>query len=79
MKRATILLVALAACFFSGCSMCCGPFDNTYSAFGGSWERHDMTHGRVGSAFAEAGGHVEVTEDGDSLEQIDSSIMTHYE
>ena len=35
--------------------MCAGPFDADYSAEGGAWERHDPSHGRVGSAFSDAG------------------------
>jgi hypothetical protein len=38
-----------------GCALCCGTDDYNYAAYGGRWERHDMTHGRVGSVFAEAG------------------------
>lgn len=36
--------------------MCSGPFDADYAAEGGVWERHDPSHGRVGSAFSDAGG-----------------------
>ena len=38
-----------------GCAVCCSPDDYNYGAYGGRWERHDMSSGRVGSAFAEAG------------------------
>jgi len=38
-----------------GCAMCCSPDDPNYGTYGGRWQRHDMTYGRVGSAFAEAG------------------------
>ena len=38
-----------------GCAMCCGTDDYNYGAYGGRWERHDMSHGRVGSLFADAG------------------------
>jgi hypothetical protein len=38
-----------------GCVMCCSPDDWNYGAYGGRWQRHDMSSGRVGSAFAEAG------------------------
>ncbi|MBC8353955.1 MAG: hypothetical protein H8E66_18315 [Planctomycetes bacterium] len=38
-----------------GCAMCCSPDDCNYGAYGGRWQRHDMSCGRVGSAFAEAG------------------------
>lgn len=38
-----------------GCSVCCSPDDYNYGAYGGRWQRHDMSSGRVSSAFAEAG------------------------
>jgi hypothetical protein len=40
--------------------MCCAPFDDHYLFTGGRWVRHNPTSGRVGSAFDEAGGPVEV-------------------
>ena len=40
----------------AGCSMCSSTFDQHYAAHGGSWERDNPTHGRVGSAFTDAGG-----------------------
>lgn len=48
---ASILLLA-SAVFSSGCAMCCGIDDHTYSTYGGKWERTDRTYGRVGSAFS---------------------------
>ncbi len=44
-----LLLLALSAA--NGCAMCCTPYDDDYAAFGGRWQRTDMRHGRVGSAF----------------------------
>ena len=38
-----------------GCALCCSPDDYNYGTYGGRWQRHDMSTGRVGSAFAEAG------------------------
>lgn len=38
-----------------GCALCCSPDDWNYGAYGGRWQRHDMSSGRVSSAFAEAG------------------------
>jgi hypothetical protein len=38
-----------------GCALCCSPDDYNYGAYGGRWQRHDMSSGRVSSAFAEAG------------------------
>ena len=48
-------LVSLIILPLAGCAMCAGPFDSDYSAEGGAWERHDPSHGRVGSAFSDAG------------------------
>lgn len=49
------MVVTLLLATVSGCTVCPGPDDYTYSAFGGRWQRHDMLQGRVGSAFAPAG------------------------
>ncbi|MDA1052735.1 MAG: hypothetical protein O3C40_19960 [Planctomycetota bacterium] len=38
-----------------GCAMCCSPDDYNYGAYGGRWQRQEMSSGRVSSAFAEAG------------------------
>jgi len=38
-----------------GCAVCFSPDDYTYGAYGGRWQRHDLSSGRVGSAYAEAG------------------------
>lgn len=43
-------LIALLAAL-SGCAMCGSPFDYSYSAYGGSWQRVDQDQGRVGSLF----------------------------
>jgi hypothetical protein len=59
MNRSTWILMLLSLLTGSGgCAMCCAPDDYAYSAYGGRWQRHDMYHGRVGSAFAPAGGDV---------------------
>ncbi|WP_164104317.1 hypothetical protein [Candidatus Laterigemmans baculatus] len=54
LAAATMLLVALGG----GCSMCQQCELDTYSAYGGRWQRTDRDHGRVGSVFAPAGGLV---------------------
>lgn len=51
------LIVGLA-----GCAICQGPYDNTYSAYGGRWQRLDPANNRVGSVFADAG--TRVSDDG---------------
>lgn len=54
----------------SGCAMCCAPYDNDYPFVGGRWVRHNPTSGRVGSAFDEAGGPVDVLPAGAAIEQV---------
>ena len=39
--------------FASGCSMCCGPFDNDYPTFGGKHVRANRSYGRVGSVLSD--------------------------
>ena len=46
----------------TGCAMCSNPYDCFYGAYGGTWQREDMTQGRVGSAFSPAGSRVSETE-----------------
>lgn len=50
---AAAILLALLCC--GGCSMCHPCELETYSAYGGRWQRTDRAHGRVGSVFAPAG------------------------
>lgn len=38
---------------FTGCSMCCGPYDYHYPTFGGKHQRVDPEFGRVGSIFSD--------------------------
>ncbi len=56
-----ILVIALAtSCLaLGGCAICASPYDDHYSAFGGRWERDIDNHGRVGSAFTQAGYRVD--------------------
>jgi hypothetical protein len=37
----------------SGCSLCCSPYLDDYSAFGSRTPRIDMKHGRVGSILSD--------------------------
>ncbi len=46
-------LAVIVCCGLTGCSMCCGPYDFHYPAFGGKHQRVDPTHGRVGSIFSD--------------------------
>ncbi|QDS88156.1 hypothetical protein EC9_23430 [Rosistilla ulvae] len=41
-----------------GCRICGSDDDCAYPAYGGSWERTNRNHGRVGSVFAPAGAKV---------------------
>jgi hypothetical protein len=52
MKIAVLIITALLASA-TGCSMCCGPFDYDYPAFGGKHPRADRSHGRVGSILSD--------------------------
>jgi hypothetical protein len=62
MKRLLFaLLLAAGGIAVSGCATCQNCFDYYYPGYGGIWQRDDPTHGRVGSAFAPAGGPVETT------------------
>ena len=71
-KLSACLLLSLVASA-SGCAICCSPFDEAYSGYGGRWQRDDMYHGRVGSAFAPAGGPVLMSDEDDgTLSQPES-------
>ena len=62
--KSTLLLSFVAICLASlGCTVCSSPFDQTYSAFGGSWERDVEDRGRVGSAFSNVGFRAESAEE----------------
>jgi hypothetical protein len=50
-----IVCLGSLAVFLSGCTLCPSPYDCDYGLFGGSWERHEPSQGRVGSAFNNAG------------------------
>lgn len=57
MKSACLLVASLVMLANAmGCAMCCSPYDCSYSAHGGRWERSNINSGRVGSAFEPAGG-----------------------
>ncbi len=63
-----LLLVAS----LSGCAICQGPYDDTYSAYGGRWQRLDPVNNRVGSAFVDAGTRVtDDAQDGDTVTERD--------
>ena len=64
MLRLVIVASILIVAMLSGCSMCCERWYETYGGYGGSWERVDPEHGRVGSAFYDAGTKVERAEQG---------------
>ncbi len=48
-------IVAASMFAASGCSMGRATWYEAYTADGGNWERLDLNHGRVGSAFSDAG------------------------
>lgn len=78
MTRQTVFhwLLAMIVLPMTGCAMCAGPFDAQYSAEGGAWERHDASHGRVGSAFSNAGAPRGETAD---LEGVPAEGEAYYE
>ncbi len=49
------LVFATICAATAGCCICDNPFDEYYAAYGGRNPRVDMVHGRVGSAFRDAG------------------------
>lgn len=57
----TLLAVTLCTSF-SGCAMCCAPFDCDFGYTGGAWVRDNPSWGRVGSAFEPAGYKVDTGE-----------------
>ena len=57
-QAATRFLLGAVGCFallYSGCAMCCGPFDYHYPNYGGAIQRSDPERGRVGSIFSDPG------------------------
>ena len=70
MCRLLAFPLLLALLLSSGCAMCCAPYDYDYPFAGGRWVRHNPTSGRVGSAFDEAGGPVDVVPTGTVVEQL---------
>ncbi len=54
MNRAISLLFSLGlAIALSGCAMCDNAWDDAYNAYGGTLERQDQFHGRVGSVLSD--------------------------
>ena len=56
-----LVCLTLLAGLFSGCAMCCTPYDDHYLYQGGKWQRTIPNAGRVGSAFDPAGDTVTST------------------
>ena len=57
MRRLLALgLLIGSASLSTGCAMCCSPYDYAYGYYGGIWQRDNLCHGRVGSAYAPAAG-----------------------
>lgn len=55
MKRLMSLLAIGLISTNVGCTLCSNCDDYTYGAFGGVWQRSDLTYGRVGTAFSPEG------------------------
>lgn len=78
MGRASGLgLLAIVALWGSGCAMCCSPYDEAYGYTGGRWQRTDLCHGRVGSAFAPAGAAGETVIEESPSEPLPDAPMPH--
>ncbi|QDV12268.1 hypothetical protein CA51_21500 [Rosistilla oblonga] len=55
MRGLVICTALIGLTLLGGCRICGSEDDCAYPAFGGSWERTNRNHGRVGSVFAPAG------------------------
>jgi hypothetical protein len=55
MRRSLLISACLLVAPLAGCTLCPSPYDNDYGFYGGSWERHEPSQGRVGSAFHNSG------------------------
>lgn len=51
--KTSLLILSVLLVVATGCSMCCGPFDYDYPAFGGKHPRAVRNHGRVGSILSD--------------------------
>jgi hypothetical protein len=56
--RRSLLLLSCLLIPLSGCTLCASPYDCDYGLYGGSWPRHEMAQGRVGSKFHGAGSSI---------------------
>ena len=75
--QAVICLVSLLP--LVGCAYCQSTFDQHYGAQGGSWERHNPTEGRVGSAFSDTGPRVGEHTEARSGPELTSPPEAYYE
>jgi len=55
------VIACLGLMMIGGCRVCDSCDDCAYPTYGGSWERTNRNHGRVGSIFAPAGAKVAST------------------
>ena len=55
MRRSLLISACLLIAPLTGCTLCPSPYDCDYGFYGGSWQRHEPSQGRVGSAFNNAG------------------------
>jgi len=58
MWRLLLLSLLSFAGLSTGCAICSSCHDEDYGYYGGTWQRHNPSHGRVGSAFDDAGGSI---------------------
>ena len=55
LARITTAALAMVSLLYSGCAICCGPYDYHYPTFGGTVQRADPVWGRVGSLYSDPG------------------------
>jgi hypothetical protein len=68
MKRLMSLLAIVLISTNVGCTLCSNCDDYSYGAFGGLWQRSDLTYGRVGTAFSPEGFSISEGESVDAVE-----------
>jgi len=67
-------LVSLLVAMFTGCAMCCAPFDYNYLAVTGRWVRTNPTSGRVASVFDNAGAPADVVPVGSTAQPTPAQL-----
>ncbi len=74
MKRLMSLLALSLISTNVACTLCSDCDDYSYGAIGGRWERTNLTHGRVGTAFT-LDGSVVSEEESTQSQDSDSAVL----